>query len=88
MDVVYACFKSNNSLVYEYCLLGFGPYEDEAKLGSLQIYEYISFTLSFYGKKCSDVTCLVGYNYRVNKATADMANFNLWDVLVTASISQ
>ena len=69
---IYACFPAKNELGYQYCLLGFGPYEDETKLGTAELHEYISFTLSVYDKSWSNVTCLIGDNCSVNKAVANL----------------
>lgn len=56
---IYSWFPTNNSLGYEYCLLGFRPYEAEPKLGTNELYEYISFAVSVYENKWDHVTCLI-----------------------------
>lgn len=42
----YYCFRTNNILGYDYCLLSFGPFEDGSKLGTDELDENISFTKS------------------------------------------
>lgn len=71
---VFATYKTEKNGPYACDLLGFGPFEDETSLGTKELYNYLTFTLSIYGKGWENVTALVADNCNVNKSLADMVD--------------
>lgn len=67
---VYATDPSNIELGYQYDLLAFGPFEDEASLNTEELYKYITFTLSVYDKTWKNTTAIVRDNCTVNRLFA------------------
>lgn len=68
---IYARFTAQNELGYNHCLLGFGPYDYESSMNTEDLYRYIEFWLSVFGKNWENVVSLVECNCSMNKALAN-----------------
>eukprot|EP00171_Calliarthron_tuberculosum_P004916 IDg4916t1 len=71
---VFATFSGTNGTGFERVLLTFSPMGDETRLDAEEHKEFLTFTLSLYGKNWSNVVALVGDNCSVNKKVSRISN--------------
>lgn len=74
---LFASFPADNAYGYELRLLSFSPLEDESTLGAEEHINFITYVLSIFGKKWSNVLCLIVDNCSTNKAIADRSSVPL-----------
>lgn len=55
-------------------LLGIGPCKDGTRLGTKELHNFITFTLSVYEKSWDNITAIVGDNCLVNTALPKLSN--------------
>lgn len=67
---VYASYYSDTEVGYKYFLLGFASFEDGTRLNNDELYKYITFTLSLFGKTWNNVTAILCDNCSVHTSMA------------------
>ena len=70
---LFATFPEKNEVGYSKVLLTISPLGDGTSYTSQDHYDFITYSLSVYGKTWDNIVCLIGDNCNTNKALATQA---------------